>query len=64
MCPHLKSESVSLLPNFLQEEFHHRRFGWAFPRGWIHLDALDPDVPPEGQPHHVQVIAPVAEGTR
>lgn len=58
----LKGKGISLLSDLLQEEFLHRRLGRVLPRGWVHLDALDPDVPPEGQPHHVQVVASVAEG--
>lgn len=31
---------------------------------WVDLDMLDPDVLPEAEAHHVQVVAAVAEGTR
>lgn len=62
MSSDLKGKSVSLLSDLLQEEFLHGCLGRVLPRGRVDLDALDPDVPPEGQPHHVQVFASVAEG--
>lgn len=63
MLPHLKGKSISLLSNFLQEEVLHWCVGCVFTCRWIHLNALDPDVSPEGQAHYVQVIASIAEGT-
>lgn len=62
MFPDLKGKSMSLLSALPQEEFLHRGLSRVLPRGRVHLDALDPDVPPEGQTHHVQVLASVAEG--
>lgn len=54
---------MSLLSNFLQEEFLHRCFGCVFTCRWVHLNALDPDVSPEGQAHYIQFVASIAEGT-
>ncbi len=62
MLPNLEGERISLLSDFLHEEFLHWCFGCVFTCRWIHLDTLDPDVSPEGQPHNVQVIASIAEG--
>lgn len=30
---------------------------------WVDLDLMDPDVLPEAQAHHIQVVTTVAEGT-
>lgn len=62
MFPDMKGKSISLLSDLPQEEFLHRGLSRVLPHGWVHLDVLDPDVSPEGQTHHVQVVASVAEG--
>lgn len=58
----LKGKSISLLSDLPQEEFLHRGLSRVLPRGRVHLDTLDPDVSPERQTHHVQVVASIAEG--
>lgn len=60
---HLEGEGISLLSHFLHEEFQHWCFGCVSFYRRIHLNALDPDVSPEGQTHDVQVLASIAEGT-
>lgn len=60
--PDLKGKNISLLSDLPQEVFLHRGLRCVVPCGRVHLDALDPDVSPEGQAHHVQVITSVAEG--
>lgn len=62
MLADLKGKSISLLSDLPQEEFLHRGLSRVLSRGRVHLDALDPDVSPEGQTHHVQVVASIAEG--
>ena len=54
---------MSLVSTFLQEGILHGGVGWlAVPRGRVYLETLDPDVFPEGQAYHIQVIATIAEG--
>lgn len=60
---YLEGKGTSLLSNFLHEGLVHWRFGDARTRRWVHLNALYPDVSPEGQPNNIQVIASIAEGT-
>lgn len=59
----LDGKRISLLSDLIQEVFVHWGLGRVLPRGGIHLDAMDPDISPEGQPDHIQVLASVAEGT-
>lgn len=59
---HLEGEGLSLLSDFLHEEVNHLWLG-GVASGGVNLDALDPDVSPEGQAHDIQVIASIAEGT-
>lgn len=63
MLPHLEGKGTSLLSNFLHEGFLHGCFGCGVTGGWIHLNALYPDVSPEGQPNDIQLFASIAEGT-
>lgn len=59
---HLKSERVSVVPGLLQQGLvHGAQSGLVVLR--VDLDMLDPDVLPEAQAHHIQVVTTIAEGT-
>lgn len=60
---YLKSERICVVSSLLQQGVMHVVQGGLVVLR-VDLDTLDPDVLPEAQAHHVQVIATVAEGTR
>lgn len=60
---YLKGEGVRVVSGLLQQGLvHGAQAGLVALR--VELDAVQPDVLPEAQAHHIQVIATVAEGTR
>lgn len=60
---YLKSERICIVSSLLQQGVMHVVQGGLVVLR-VDLYTLDPDVLPEAQAHHVQVIATVAEGTR
>lgn len=59
---HLKGERVGVVSGLLQQGFVHGAQAGLVALG-VELEAAHPDVLPEAQAHHIQVIAPVTEGT-
>lgn len=59
---HLKGEGVSVVPSLLQQGFVHGAQSRLVALG-VDLNVGDPDVLPEAQTYHVQVVAAVTEGT-
>lgn len=62
MFSHLKGKRMSLLPNFVQKTFLHWWYGCLSSCRWKHLNALHPDVSPQGQTDDVKVFNPIVEG--
>lgn len=63
MQPYLKAERVRSISGLLQQGFMHGgQSGLVTLR--VDLDVLQPDVLPEAQPDHIQVITTVPEGAR
>lgn len=60
---YFKSESMRVVSSLLQQGVMHGAQGGLVALR-VDLDVLDPDVLPEAQAHHIQVVATIAEGTR
>lgn len=60
---HLKGEGIRVVPSLLQQRVVHAAQG-RLVAVRVDLDLLDPDVLPEAEAHHVQVVAAVAESAR
>lgn len=60
---YLKGEGIRVVPSLLQQRVVHAAQGRLVALR-VDLDLLDPDVLPEAEAHHVQVVAAVAEGAR
>lgn len=60
---YLKGEGIRVVPSLLQQHLVHAVLGRLVALR-VDLDMLDPDVLPEAEAHHVQVIAAIAEGAR
>ncbi len=59
---YIKSESMCVVSGLLQQRIvHGSQCGLVALR--VDLHVLDPDVLPEAQAHHIQVITAVTEGT-
>lgn len=62
MWPYLKSEGIRVVPGLLQQGLMHGAQGGLVALR-VDLDMLDPDILPEAQAHHIQVITTITEGT-
>lgn len=60
---YLKGEGIRVVPSLLQQHLVHAALG-RFVALRVDLDLFDPDVLPEAETHHVQVVAAIAEGAR
>lgn len=59
---YLKGERIRVVAGLLQQGFVHGAQAGLLALG-VELEAVQPDILPEAQAHHVQVIAAVTEGT-
>lgn len=63
MPTYLKGEGIRVVPSLLQQHVMHAAQRRPVVLR-VDLDMLDPDVLPEAEAHHVQVVAAVAERAR
>lgn len=62
MLPYLERERICVVSSLLQQGVVHGAQGGLVALG-VDLDMLDPDVLPEAQAHHIQVVTTITEGT-
>lgn len=60
---YLEGEGIRVVSGLLQQGLVHGAQAGLVALG-VKLDALEPDILPEAQAHHIQVFATIAEGTR
>ena len=62
MFSYLESERIRVVSSLLHQGVVHGGQGGLVALG-VDLDLLDPDVLPEAQAHHIQVVTTITEGT-
>lgn len=60
---YLEAEGIRVVSGLLQQGFMHGTQAGLVVLG-VDLDAVQPDILPEAQAHHIQVFTTVTEGTR